>query len=166
MANKREIAGKFATHILAILSVMISVLDIKISGLSAAIPLFDLIVIFYFAIFKNTFAIWFLFLLGLYHDSLNGNIVGITSLCYILSVKIFNILNYKLITRKDFKQIWQQFIAFMTAFLFLKWLLLSIFNCTFYSVNIIIIQFILTSALYVLSHKYISYVIANFKKSL
>jgi rod shape-determining protein MreD len=163
MVNKREIAGKIAAHILAILSVMISIIDIKISGLSAIIPLFDLIFIFYFAIFRNIFAIWFLFLLGLYHDSLNGNMVGITSLCYILSVKIFNILNHKLIIRKNFTQIWQQFMAFMIVFLIFKWLLLSIFNSAFYSINLIIIQFILTSALYVLSHKYISYFIANFE---
>lgn len=163
MTNKREIIGKIIAHILAILSVMISIIDIKISGLSAIIPLFDLILIFYFAIFRNIFAIWFLFLLGLYHDSLNGNMVGITSICYILSVKIFNILNHKLIIRKDFKQIWQQFMAFMIVFLIFKWLLLSIFNTTFYSINLIIIQFILTSVLYVLSHKYISYFIANFE---
>ncbi len=163
MTNKQEIAGRIAAHILAILSVIISVSDIKISGISAVIPLFDLVLIFYFAIFKNIFAIWFLFLLGLYNDSLNGNLVGITSLCYILSVKIFNILNYKLIIRKNFKQIWQQFMGFMMFFLILKWALLSIFDGTFYSVKIIVIQFILTSTLYVLIHKYISHFIASFK---
>jgi hypothetical protein len=163
MTNKREIAGKITAHILAILSIVASALDIKISGISAIIPLFDLIIIFYFAIFKNVFAIWFLFLLGLYHDSLNGNAVGITSLCYILSVKTFTILNHKLIIRKNFKQIWQQFMAFMIVFLILKWILLSIFNGAFYSINIMVIQIILTSALYVLSHKYISHFIAHFE---
>jgi hypothetical protein len=163
MTNKRETAGKITAHILAILSIMVSALDIKISGISAIIPLFDLIIIFYFAIFKDVFAIWFLFLLGLYHDSLNGNWVGITSLCYILSVKTFTILNHKLIIRKNFKQIWQQFMAFMIVFLILKWLLLSIFNGAFYSINVMVIQIILTSALYVLSHKYISHFIANFE---
>ena len=163
MTNKREIAGKITAHILAILSIVASALDIKISGISAIIPLFDLIIIFYFAIFKNVFAIWFLFLLGLYHDSLNGNAVGITSLCYILSVKTFTILNHKLIIRKNFKQIWQQFMAFMIFFLILKWILLSIFNGAFYSINIMVIQIILTSALYVLSHKYISHFIAHFE---
>ncbi len=163
MTNKRETAGKITAHILAILSIVASALDIKISGISAIIPLFDLIIIFYFAIFKNVFAIWFLFLLGLYHDSLNGNAVGITSLCYILSVKTFTILNHKLIIRKNFKQIWQQFMAFMIVFLILKWILLSIFNGAFYSINVMVIQIILTSALYVLSHKYISHFIAHFE---
>ncbi len=163
MTDKREIIGKIFAHLLAILSVMFSVLDIRIAGFSAILPLFDLIIIFYFAIFRNIFAIWFLFLLGLYHDSLNGNMVGITSLCYILSVKIFNILNHRLIIRKSFEQIWQQFSAFMIVFLIFKWALLSIFSLSFYSINIVIIQIILTSVLYILSHKYLSYFIANFK---
>jgi hypothetical protein len=163
MSNKREIAGKIAAYIIAILSVMASALNIKISGISAIIPLFDLIIIFYFAIFQNIFALWFLFFLGLYHDCLNGNMVGTTSLCYIISVKIFTILNHKLIIRKNFKQIWQQFTAFMIVFLILKWALLSMLNSTFYSINIMIIQIILTSALYIPSHKYISYFIAKFR---
>lgn len=159
MINKQEIAINIAVHIVAILSVMVSALDIKIAGIALTIPLFDLIVIFYFAIFKDILAIWFLFILGLYHDSINGNIIGVTSLCYILSVKTFNILNYKLVIRKSFDQIWQQFMAFMIVFLILKWIMLSALNSTFYSVNTMIIQMVLTSALYVLSHKCLSYFI-------
>lgn len=159
MVNKQEIAGKVAVYIIAILSVMVSTLDIKIVRISAVIPLFDLIIIFYFAVFSDILAIWFLFILGLYHDSINGNIIGVTSLCYILSVKIFNILNYKLVIQKSFYQIWQQFMGFMTVFLILKWALLSALNSTFYNVNIMVIQLILTSALYVLSHKCLSYFI-------
>ncbi len=62
-----------------------------------------------------------------------------------------------MIIRENFQQIWQQFIAFCFLFLLVKWLILSAFNASFSSVVTPLVQFILSSALYVLMHKFFDY---------
>ena len=139
------------------LFVVFNVSDIQIAGFSKLIPLFDLMMVFYFAVFRQVFLLWFIFLLGLWNDALNGNPLGLTPLCYIALIKIFVALNQRLVIRENFKQIWQQFIGFAACFLLLKWLALSIFNGSFYSLVTIFVQFILTISVYVLMHKFFDY---------
>lgn len=144
-------------HVVAILLVIFNVSDIRIAGLSDLTPLFDLMAVFYFAVFKNIFAVWFIFLLGIWNDSLNGNPLGTTAICYIVLIKFFSLLNQKLMIRENFKQIWRQFVAFCFCFLLMKWLILSVFNGEFYSVTTVFVQFVLSSALYVVMHKFFDY---------
>ena len=144
-------------HLIAVLFVIMNVSDIRISGLSNLIPLFDLMIIFYFGAFKNVFSIWFIFLLGIWNDALNGNPLGTTALCYILLVKFFSLLNSKMIIRENFQQIWQQFIAFCFLFLLMKFMILSVLNGAFLSVITPLVQLILSSVLYVLMHKFFDY---------
>jgi cell shape-determining protein MreD len=120
MLAEKSISRIVALHLIAILFTIFNISDIKIAGLSKVIPLFDLMMVFYFVVFRNIFALWFIFLLGLWNDALSGSMPGTTSLCYIIVVKFFIILNQKFVIRESFKQIWQQFIAFSFCFLFLK----------------------------------------------
>ncbi len=100
---------------------------------------------------------WFIFLLGIWNDALNGNPLGLTPLCYITLIKIFITLNQRLVIRENFKQLWQQFAIFCFCFLCLKWMILSVFNTAFYSVITILVQFVLTTSFYVLMHKFFDY---------
>ena len=113
--------------------------------------------VFYFAVFYRVFGLWFIFLLGIWNDALNGNPLGLTPLCYIVLIKIFITLNQRLVIRENFKQLWQQFAIFCFCFLCLKWITLSMFNAAFYSVTTILVQFILTTSFYVLMHKFFDY---------
>ncbi len=144
-------------HLVALLLVIFNVSDIRIAGLSDLIPLFDLMAVFYFAVFKNSFGVWFIFLMGVWNDALNGNPLGTTALCYIVLVKFFSLMNVKLMIRENFRQIWQQFIAFCFCFLLMKWLILSVFNGEFLSFATVVVQFVLSSAIYVLMHKFFDY---------
>jgi len=144
-------------HLIAIFFVTFNVSDIKIAGLSKLVPLFDVMMVFYFTVFRQVFFVWFLFLIGIWSDSLNGIALGITPLLYIVLTKFFIVLNQKVIMRENFKQIWQQFVAFCFCFLFFKWALLSIFGKGSYSFMTIFIQFILTSCIYVVMHKFFDY---------
>jgi cell shape-determining protein MreD len=157
MFEQKSISQIIILHLIAILFVIFNISDIRIAGLSNLIPLFDLMIIFYFGIFKNTFSIWFIFLLGIWNDALNGNPMGTTALCYILLVKFFSLLNSKMIIRENFKQIWQQFVAFCFLFLLMKWAILSVFNQSFHSVVTPLVQFVLSSVLYILMHKFFDY---------
>jgi cell shape-determining protein MreD len=145
MLEEKSLSRIVMLHLIAVLFVIMNVSDIRISGLSNLIPLFDLMIIFYFGAFKNVFSIWFIFLLGIWNDALNGNPLGTTALCYILLVKFFSLLNSKMIIRENFQQIWQQFIAFCFLFLLMKFMILSVFNGAFLSVITPLVQLIKSS---------------------
>ncbi len=157
MLEQKSISRVIVLHLIAVLFVITNVSDIKIAGLSNLLPLFDLMMIFYFAIFRNNFSIWFVFLLGIWSDALNGNPLGTTSLCYILLIKFFSLINSKMMLRENFKQIWQQFVSFCFLFLLMKWMILSIFNGTLCSIVTPLVQLALSSSLYILMHKFFDY---------
>lgn len=157
MLEQNSLPRIIALHLIAILFVILNVSDIRIAGLTNVIPLFDLMMIFYFAVFKNVFSIWFIFLLGIWCDALNGNPLGVTALCYILLVKLFLVLNGRMMIRENFDQLWRQFIAFCFLFLFMKWAMLSVFNGAVYSIISPLVQLALSSVLYVVMHKFFDY---------
>ncbi len=140
-------------YLITCIFVSLNILDIKIGGLSKVMPLFDVMAIFYFAAFRKTFGLCFIFILGIWSDALAGNQLGVTSLCYIILIKIFSILNERMLIRENFNQIWRQFIIFCFLLLLMKWSFLSIFNGSFYNFINLILQLILSSAFYVVMHK-------------
>lgn len=148
-------------HALAILCVVMNISSLQIGGMSHIIPSLDVIIIFYFAVFREEFSVWFLFLLGIWNDALSGNPLGTTAICYIFLVKIFNILNKKLVISDEFRQILQQFIIFISLFFVLKLLILSAFNANDYDTKIVIIQIIISSLTYIVVHKLFSFFIAR-----
>ena len=157
MFQQKSISRIIMLHIIAILFVIMNVSDIRIAGLTSVIPLFDLMMIFYFGAFKNVFSISFIFLLGIWNDALNGNPLGTTALCYILLIKFFLLLNSKMLIKENFKQVWQQFIAFCFLFLTMKWLILSAFSGSPYGLTAPFVQFILSSVFYIVMHKFFDY---------
>lgn len=144
-------------HLVAILLVILNISDIRVAGLSSLIPPFDLMSVFYFAVFKNVFGIWFIFLLGIWNDALNGNPLGATAICYIIVVKMFSLLNTKMMIRDNFKQIWQQFLVFCFFSFLIKWAIISVFNGQFSSISTMSVQFMISIFVYVLMHKFFDY---------
>ncbi|MBU6339433.1 MAG: rod shape-determining protein MreD [Rickettsiales bacterium] len=157
MLGQKSISKVVALHFIAILFVIFNISDVKIAGLTNVIPLFDLMMIFYFAVFRNDFDLWFVFLMGIWNDAITGNTLGVTALCYILLVKLFIILNRKLNIRDNFQHILKQFIFFAFVFLLMKWVLLSLFSGALYNAKILLVQFILSSVFYVVMHKFFDY---------
>jgi rod shape-determining protein MreD len=145
-------------YLIAILFTIFNLSSAQSAAMPAFVPLFDVMIIYYFAVYRNgIFSFWFLFLLGLWSDALSGLPLGITSFCYLLVVKFFHILNQRFSLRENFRQIFEQFIGFIFALLILKWLLLSLYNGAFYSLSPILAQMILTSVLYIIMHKFFDY---------
>jgi len=101
--------------------------------------------------------LWFVFILGIWNDALNGNLLGLTSLCYIILIKLFMLFNNRALARENFVQVWQQFIAFCFLFLFIKWIIFVIINGKASSVGALFIQLILSSFFYVLMHMFFDY---------
>jgi rod shape-determining protein MreD len=144
----------FVLQILAVLFAMLNLSNIKIEYVADFLPLFDVMIIYYFAVFKSdVFMVWFLFLLGIISDSINGFPLGVTSICYILLVKLFRVLNQRMMMQENFHQIFGQFVAFAFSILFLKWLIISVYYFKIYNIISPIIQLVITSTIYVLMHQ-------------
>ena len=124
-------------------------------------PLFDLMAIFYFVVLKDKFGLLFVFILGIWNDALSGNLLGLTSLCYIILIKSFILFNNRILVRENFIQIWQQFVVFCFLFLFVKWTILVIMNGKSSSVSILFIQLFLSSFFYILMHRLFDYLSAK-----
>ncbi len=147
-----------AIYALSIVFAMLGFLNFEVAGFSLAFPLLDVIAIYYFRIFKKVFSLWFIFFLGLIADSLSGELLGLTSLIYILLIKIFEYAESRLSPRDDFEQVLKRFLVFLLSFLFSKWLILSLIHYAGYSFWVIIVQFLITATCYVFMHKiYSSY---------
>lgn len=144
-------------YLIAILFVIFDFSNIKIAGINGLIPLFDMMMVFYFAIFKRVFPLWFIFLLGIWSDALNGNPLGTTSLCYIIIVKSLLMLKSKMVAEESFPDIWRQFIIFTISFLLIKWSILSIVDKTAYSVTFIFIQAAISIIFYIFMHRFFDY---------
>lgn len=144
-------------HLVAIIFVVMNVSQVTVAGFDNVTPLFDLMAIFYFAVFKNVFGIWFVFLLGIWNDALNENLLGVTSLCYILLIKSFSALNNKMFVTENFKHVFGQFVIFCFLFLFIKWVILSVVNSSNYSIVTPLVQLVLSSSFYVLMHKFFDF---------
>ncbi len=157
MFEQKSLLKFILLHLIALVLVILNLSNLKIGHYAKLVPFFDVAMIFYFTIFKRVFGIWFVFLLGVWSDALNGQLLGVTSLCYILLIKIFLVLNSKMMIRDNFAQIWQQFIAFCFSFLLIKWMILSFFAESFLSVKALIVQFMISSVLYIIMHSFFDY---------
>lgn len=144
-------------HLLAILFVMLNLGSAKSVGTSHFMPLFDLMVIYYFAVYQRIFQVWFLFLLGLWSDSLSGMPLGISSFSYIIICRFFIALNQRLSIGENFRQILQQFALFLFFVLGCKWLIISAYHSKFYNFTPLLQQLVISVPLYVVMHKFFDY---------
>lgn len=145
----------FILQLIAVFFAIMNLSNIKIEYVANFLPFFDIMIIFYFTILRpQFFAIWFLFLLGIIADSVTGIPLGITSLSYIITVKLFLFFDKKLIIKENFSKILIKFGIFTLAILLLKWLFLSLYYSKFYSFLNPLIQSFITITLYVFMHKF------------
>ena len=161
MIKQRSLLKIIALYLIAIVFVAFNITSIKILSIATVFPLIDVMMVFYFAIFRQYFGIWFIFLMGIWSDALTGNDLGITSLCYIILVKFFLTINQKMLIRENFIQIWQQFVAFCFLFLCMKWTIFVILNGKPISIGSLFMQLILSSFCYVLMHMLFDYLSAK-----
>lgn len=153
---------------LYLLAIFFEILNLGMNEVSWAtkfLPLFNLMMVFYFTVITPVFSIWFIFLLGVWGDSLSWDPIGATSLCYIVMTKFFFLLNKKMFLSESFIQIWYQFCGFCLSFLMLKWAVIAIFNGNVSSFSLIIVQFVLTSIAYVPMHRFFDYLHTRIKRS-
>jgi len=155
--KKSQFNSKLFLHLLAIIFVVINLSSFAIGNIVKIIPLFDLMVIFYYWFHRKIFSNFFIFFLGLWHDAIIGNFLGLTSICYLLSIKFFEIISNRLFIKENFMHIWYQFIAFSAVIIMLKFLFLTLLNNNIISIISPISSWILTILFYVIMHKFFDY---------
>lgn len=154
MLDRTSPVRVFSLYLIAVLLVIFNLSNIKIAGFSNVMPMFDLMMIFYFGVFRPIFPVWFVFLLGIWSDSLTGSPLGTTSFCYIVLIKSLLMLNSKTLAMDNFKQVLKQFAFFCAAFLLMKWSILSISEGTTYGLWPPFLQLIISSTFYILMHRF------------
>lgn len=152
MFKQRSITKILLLYLFAIFLVTLNLTNVKIAGINDVLPLFDVMMIFYFAVFRRDFGLTFVFFLGIWSDALNGNPLGLTSLSYIIIVKIFMVVNDRFLSKENFLQIWQQFIAFAFVFLLIKVIIFVLIYGKFSSISSVVVQFIISAFAYVFMH--------------
>ncbi len=145
-------------YLIAIIFTVINLNNITYLNSSAFLPLFEIMIIYYFAIYKNNiFGFWFLFLIGIWGDALVGLPIGITSFIYLIVVKLFNFIRYKQVLQENLASIMAEFTIFIFVILTLKWLFLSIYYKNIYDVTPFILQMIISCIAYILIHKFFDF---------
>jgi len=153
----RPIIFHFFIYLLAIIVVSFNIWNVKIGGSNKVIPSLDLMIIFYSAAIGNIFGLWIVFLLGIWHNALNNNLIGITAFSYIMAIKFFQFIELRIASRENFVQILQLFIAFCCCFFAIKWLLLSIAIKNFYSFQPSLWQIFLSAIFYPIFHRFLNF---------
>lgn len=157
MLEQKSFAKSIFLRLFAVVLVIMNLTNINIAGFNDIMPAFDVMAVFYFAVYKNIFGLFFIFLLGIWNDSLNGNALGITALLYIILIKFFLILNNRLLNKDNFIKIWQQFIYFLIIYFCGKWVFLIVINGGSSSFGILISQIIVSGLFYIPMHKLFDY---------
>jgi len=145
-------------YFLLILFTIFNISDIKILNLSNFTPLFDLMMIYYFTIHRaNIFGFLFIALIGIWGDAINSIPLGISSLCYIILIKMFNIINQRMFLKESFNNVFRQFILFSLLFISLKWAILSLYFLNIYDFTMPLIRVIISILLYPAFHKIMNF---------
>ncbi|MFC1659043.1 hypothetical protein ACFL0U_00555 [Pseudomonadota bacterium] len=140
-------------HLIVLFFVTLNVIPIVISDTPNISPMFSVIVVFYFTVYKTEiFSNFFIFLIGIWVDSLRALPLGTTSLALLLSVKIIHEINSRLLTKDTFLQLVNLFVIFCAIFSFIKWSILSLFYTTPYPVIPVFLNIGVTILLYILLH--------------
>ncbi len=156
--KEESLFGRLLIYLMTIFFVITNLLYFRFADFLQIVPMIDLMAVFYFSIYRQIFPIWFLFLIGLWNDSITNNILGVTSFLNIFLVKFFLILNERLIIRDNFVHIWYQFAIFSILFLLIKWFILSSFYGDFFSILWPITNWFISVIFYFIMHRFFDYV--------
>ncbi len=138
--------------IVAVLLIILSVIPLRIPGLAEFMPLFNVMIIYYWSIYRpELFPNWFVFALGIFQDALYGTPLGSTSLINLIS-RMAIISQRKIFVRESFLVVWSGFILFCLVISLLNWAIFSLFREHFMSIPMVLMQWVLSVVLYSCVH--------------
>ena len=148
----------FSPIIVALLLLVLSSVPTYIAGASAFFPVVDIMVIYYWSSYRpGTMPDWFVFLLGVFRDSIEGLSIGISPCVYLL-VRFMVVASRGLYRRENFIVVWQGLAITALIAIAGKWLLVSFIMDTPLILDYAIMQFMFSVAMYPVFHWFFSLV--------
>ena len=121
--------------------VLISIIPIRVPGYPEIAPVFPLISIYHWAIYRPTLLpLWAVFILGILYDLLSGVPLGLYILVF-LSVYGIVVSQRRFIIGKSFLIYWMGYGAVALGAAFESWLVASIWYLSFLNLESILFQF-------------------------
>lgn len=159
---QRSFYKNISLKLLVIFFTILNIDNIYITNNIRLVPNLDIMLIFFFTIYRvGILPIWFIFIIGVLVDSLNNTSIGLSSLIYILLIKVFLFFNYQEKNINNFKKNIIQFGLFLGVFSLLKLGFLSIQNLQFYNIYNFITEFIMSIIIYT----FVNFIIVQYNKN-
>jgi rod shape-determining protein MreD len=142
----------FIPMITAFILLVLSSMPISIAGASSFFPAVDIMFIYYWSSHRlRSVPDWFIFTLGILRDAVEGTMMGVSPLIYLVT-KFIVLSSRNLYRRENFLIIWQGFAITALIAISGKCLLLSLSMDTSFVLNAAIMQFVVSIAMYPLLH--------------
>jgi rod shape-determining protein MreD len=143
----------FFPYMLAVLFLFLATVPLGEVGLNICRPMVLVMLFSYFALYRPYFyPYWFLFIIGMLYDAALGLPLGMNALTYIL-VKAVIVWRRDKYLRAPFGAIWIQFAVLMVGTCLIQWMIMSFIYNHFFNFSLIMLQLILSIALYPFFHR-------------
>ncbi len=144
--------------------VLLSTVDLHISGIERFVPLIAMISIFYWCIYwPSLLPAWFVFLLGIFQDFLYGTPLGISSLINLLLFWLV-VSQRKYLIKETFWVVWAVFSFILLIFVLISSVVYSIYYEQFAISNDILMQWMVSVLVYPFLHKLFNVIHVSFLK--
>jgi cell shape-determining protein MreD len=154
---------KIKLPLMMLLMIIISYLPFNLDFLKI-IPLIVLCQVFFFAIFEETrLPYTALIILGMIHDSISGDLIGITSLQYIL-LTLSVVYNIKSLEKQRFPFIWVSFSLVALLVMVMKYVTLTVWYQTSFFNTSLLLELLFAIMLYPSVHYFCFRKIQWFKR--
>ena len=142
--------------IVAIFFVLNSI-NLYVNNFSKVMPSFGIMIIFYFAVYKNVMSYFALFFFGVFSDVLMGLPLGITSLSLLVSKKMFTRITPLLSINRNMYKITLHFIIFFVIFLVVKWLITGTYFQALYSIIPLIFELFISLLFHIVLYNFFEF---------
>lgn len=138
--------------ILVLVLLIASSIPIHIAGASAFFPMVDIMAIYYWTSYRpQVMPDWFVFILGILRDIMEGLTIGVSPFIYLLT-RFIVLASKDLYKKQTFIIVWQGFAIVSLIAITGKWLLVSFIIDMPLVFTSAIMQFVLSIAMYPLFH--------------
>lgn len=149
----RLLFRRMAPGLFAMALVIVSAVNFQIQGISIVMPVFPLMVVYYWAIYWPEMAPrWFVFLLGLFHDLVHLAPLGLSSLLLLLLWWVVTSQRRHLL-KEPFTVIWLMFGLCGGLYLAAEWLVQSIIAGHLFTGSALWMRLIISVLFYPVLHK-------------
>lgn len=152
--HKLEVSSRLlGPGLLSVIFVLISATPMHIQGLSEWIPLFTMMAIYYWGLYRPALMpYWFVFALGLMQDALFGMPLGVSSFLNLL-FRFLVVQQGRMFAKEAFWALWFGFALLSVIIFLLYWTLITLITSRPMPVETATVQWMMTVGLYPLVHQ-------------